>query len=309
MMLAADAGNTAIKLAPVVGDAVGPVRRLAGVPPLGLVISELRRALEEGASPAPEGSGHGQEASRAAAGGTLDERRLLIVSVVPVATDLLLEAARALDLPAHVVEAPDIPLPTHLTEARRTGPDRILGAWTARELYGRPVVVISLGTATTVDGVDAEGILRGGAILPGLGMAAHALAEGTALLPRIEPELPPAALGTDTRGAMLSGVVIGHLGAVRELVARMTAEMGAPHARTVVTGGFAAAPWARAAFVEPGPAGLPAIADVIDPHLLLCGLGRLGRTSAALGRAGPLAGTGPTGTAERRRALAPEGTR
>jgi type III pantothenate kinase len=145
---------------------------------------------------------------------------------------------------------------------------------------------VDLGTATTVDAVDADGFFLGGAILPGLALAADALAEGTARLPRIELDLPADAVGTDTRSAIQSGVVIGHLGAVRELVARMRGRLGGSRtAPVVVTGGLAAAPWARKAWLEPAGAQLPAIADALDPELVLKGLGllagRLGTRTAA----------------------------
>ena len=54
-------------------------------------------------------------------------------------------------------------------------PDRLLAAWAASRLHGPPVIIVDLGTATTVDAVDADGFFLGGAILPGLGLAADAL--------------------------------------------------------------------------------------------------------------------------------------
>src|SRR5262249_59123408 len=108
-----------------------------------------------------------------------------------------------------------------------------------------PVIVVDLGTATTVDVVGADGAFLGGAILPGIELGARALASGTAQLPAIDVAGLPLAIGRDTPSAIASGLVFGHLGAVRELVARMRADtLGNAH--VVITGGGACAAGARA---------------------------------------------------------------
>ena len=96
----------------------------------------------------------------------------MAVSVVDRWTARLERAAEALGLPLTVATADRIPLLTALPRPDLTGPDRLLAAWTASVLHGQPVIVVDLGTATTVDAVDADGFFLGGAILPGLGLAA-----------------------------------------------------------------------------------------------------------------------------------------
>jgi type III pantothenate kinase len=205
---------------------------------------------------------------------------LIAVSVVDRWTERLERAAAELALPLTVVAASHIPISTALVRPDQTGADRLLAAWAASRLHGPPVIVVDLGTATTVDAVDADGFFLGGAILPGLGLAADALAEGTARLPRVDVELPVDAIGADTASAIASGVVIGHIGAVRELALRMhehigrSEQRGSP-TRVVVTGGYAAAAWAGAAWRTPAAPGLPAIADELDPDLVIRGLGLL----------------------------------
>ena len=211
--------------------------------------------------------------------GTYDEAPagVVSVSVVDRWTERLEHAADELGLPLTMVAASHIPISTALARPDRTGPDRLLAAWAASRLYGSPIIVVDLGTATTVDAVDSDGFFLGGAIAPGLGLAADALAEGTARLPRIDLRLPREAIGTDTTEAIASGVVIGHIGAVRELAQRMHLRMDDPTAATkvVITGGFSEADWAETAWcTEAGP-GLPAIADALDPDLVLKGLGLL----------------------------------
>ncbi len=205
-------------------------------------------------------------------------RAIVAVSVVDRWTERLERAADALELPLTMVAASHIPISTTLVRPDTTGPDRLLAAWAAASLHGSPVIVVDLGTATTVDAVDPDGFFQGGAILPGLALAADALAEGTARLPRVELSLPREAIGSDTTSALQSGIVIGHIGAVRELALRMHAhinEPGAAPTRVIVTGGHAAAPWAEAAWRTPAGPSLPAIADVLDPDLVLRGLGML----------------------------------
>ena len=101
-------------------------------------------------------------------------------------------------------------------------------------------------------------------------------------LPRIELGEPDSAIGEDTVSALRSGIVIGHIGAVRELVARMRPDLEASEpsgqrwaVRVVVTGGHANAPWARHGLAGSAGPGLPAIADHVDAELMLKGLGLL----------------------------------
>jgi type III pantothenate kinase len=118
------------------------------------------------------------------------------------------------------------------------GADRILNALAAKTLHGTPAIVVDFGTATTFDAVSREGDYVGGAIAPGLGIAAEALYSRTAKLPRIELSAPPAAIGRNTVHAMQSGLVLGYIGLVEGLVARIRAELGAG-ARVIATGGMA----------------------------------------------------------------------
>jgi type III pantothenate kinase len=118
------------------------------------------------------------------------------------------------------------------------GADRILNALAIHRLYGGPAIVVDFGTATTFDAVSAEGDYLGGAIAPGLGIAAEALFSRTARLPRIELVAPPAAIGQNTVHAMQSGLILGYVGLVEGLVARIRAELGG-RAKVIATGGLA----------------------------------------------------------------------
>jgi type III pantothenate kinase len=122
----------------------------------------------------------------------------------------------------------DVPLTIRVDEPARVGIDRLLAALAADRLRqrDRAAIVVDLGTAITVDLVDADGAFAGGAILPGIATAARALADQTDALPQVALEFldkPPAALGKSTVPAIESGIYWGAIGAIRELVSQLSA--------------------------------------------------------------------------------------
>ena len=121
---------------------------------------------------------------------------------------------------------------------REVGADRIVNAAAAHHLYGGPVIITDLGTATTFDTVSKEGDYLGGAIAPGITMATEALSMQTAMLPRVELVPPKHAIGTNTITAMQSGIVFGYVGLIEGIVARIQQELGGK-AKVVATGGYA----------------------------------------------------------------------
>jgi len=129
-------------------------------------------------------------------------------------------------------------LPLRVDEPRQVGADRVVKAVAAVELYGPPLIVIDLGTATTFDCINARGEFIGGAIAPGISTATDALLNRAARLFRVELVRPKDAIGRDTASNIQSGVVYGWAGLVDGIVDRMKAEMdGAP--RVIATGGHA----------------------------------------------------------------------
>jgi len=129
-------------------------------------------------------------------------------------------------------------LPLKVEEPRQVGADRVVKAVAAVELYGPPLIVIDLGTATTFDCINARGEFIGGAIAPGISTATDALLNRAARLFRVELVRPKDAIGRDTASNIQSGVVYGWAGLVDGIVDRMKAEMdGAP--RVIATGGHA----------------------------------------------------------------------
>jgi type III pantothenate kinase len=121
---------------------------------------------------------------------------------------------------------------------KEVGADRIVNAVAVHYLYGGPVIVIDLGTATTFDVVSAEGDYLGGAIAPGIAIATEALFNRTAVLPRVDLTYPKKAVGTSTVAAMQSGIVYGYAGLIEAIVGRIQQEIGV-NAKVVATGGYA----------------------------------------------------------------------
>ncbi len=157
----------------------------------------------------------------------------------------------------------DLPLAVKLPRPDMVGVDRLLDALAANRLRtpGRPAVVVDVGSAITVDLIDADGAFLGGAILPGTAMSARALHEFTDLLPQIDmAELaePPPALGTATVAAMRSGLFWGAVGSVRQLVEQLT---GNRDAEVLLTGG-----------AGPVVAQLMGTSARYVPHLTLAGI-------------------------------------
>jgi type III pantothenate kinase len=140
------------------------------------------------------------------------------------------------------------------------GADRVVNAVATYHRYGGPACVVDFGTATTFDAISAEGDYLGGAIAPGIGIAAEALFQRTAKLPRIDLVRPPAAIGKNTVQSMQAGMLFGYVGLVEGLVARFRAELG-PEMRVIATGGLA-----------PLIAAETAVIDAVDPWLTLEGL-------------------------------------
>jgi type III pantothenate kinase len=122
------------------------------------------------------------------------------------------------------------------------GADRIANSIAAYEQYGRksglPLIVADLGTATTFDAVTAKGEYLGGVICPGPQIAAEALFQRAARLPRVDVRKPPTVIGQTTIGAIESGLFYGYLGMVEGLVKRMTDELGGK-TTCIATGGLA----------------------------------------------------------------------
>src|ERR687898_1350700 len=122
------------------------------------------------------------------------------------------------------------------------GADRIVNAVAAGRNYGFPAIIVDIGTATTVEAVDADGNYLGGAILTGLYVALDALVARTAKLPSVDlEEAPPKVIATNTPDSIRSGFIYGYAGALDALIRRSREELSAEGVRVIATGGPAGA--------------------------------------------------------------------
>lgn len=121
---------------------------------------------------------------------------------------------------------------------KEVGADRIVDAVAAYEIYGGPILVIDYGTATTHDLVLEDATLIGGVTSPGIRIAAHALWQDAAKLPKIEIKKPDKILGKDTISSMQSGLVYGHIGQTEYIIRKIKEEAGLDDITVVATGGL-----------------------------------------------------------------------
>lgn len=150
-------------------------------------------------------------------------------------------------------------LAINVKQPERTGRDRLLNAL---GVPTKPAIIVSAGTAITVDAVDADGSFLGGAIFPGLRLMARVLNDHTAALPLIDPtQTPPPLPGKSTEEAMHAGIVQAAAGGIVGCITEMLPIMQSHAFSIYVTGGDAEClkPW------------LPWQVEVI-PHLTLYGL-------------------------------------
>jgi type III pantothenate kinase len=188
-------------------------------------------------------------------------RAVVVSSVVPALTTTFEQLARVYCQTDPLVVGPDIRtgIPVRYDNPREVGADRIANAVAAIQLYGCPAIVIDFGTATTFDAISGAGEYLGGAIAPGLTIAADALFQHAARLFRVELKRPANAIGRNTGTSVQSGVIFGYVGLIEGLIARFHAEMGP--AKVIATGGLA----------EVIASQTPAV-EIIDPLLTLQGL-------------------------------------
>ncbi|MCH8008898.1 MAG: type III pantothenate kinase [Chloroflexi bacterium] len=144
---------------------------------------------------------------------------------------------------------------------RDVGADRIADVVAAVKRYGPPpLIIVDLGTALVFDAVSKDGDYLGGALAPGIHIAAEALTNRAAKLYPVELTRPPSAIGKNTVNALQSGLLFGYVGLIEGMVARFKQELGG--AATVIgTGG-----WAEMIARETD------VFDEVDPDLTLHGV-------------------------------------
>lgn len=173
----------------------------------------------------------------------MDYRELggvIIASVVPNVMHSFQNAIQKYLNKKPLVVGPGIKTGIKLTSEnpREIGPDRIVDAVAAYEIYGGPVLVLDFGTATTYDLVEADGTFAVGITAPGIRISAKALWEDTAKLPEIEIRKPKSILAKETISSMQAGLMYGQIGQTEYIINQVKKETGYGDLKVVATGGL-----------------------------------------------------------------------
>ena len=164
----------------------------------------------------------------------------IIASVVPQVLNSFQTAVKKLTGKGALVVGPGLKtgLNILLENPSQTGADLVVGCVAALREHKPPMIVVDMGTATTMVALDRNGALIGGCICPGVKISMDALTERAALLPGLQLDQPKKAIGRNTIDCMRSGIMMGAACMLDGMVQRMEEELGAK-ATVVVTGGIA----------------------------------------------------------------------
>ena len=164
----------------------------------------------------------------------------IIASVVPQVLNSFQTAIKKLTGKNSLVVGPGIKtgLDIRLENPAQTGADLVVADVAALREHKPPLIVIDMGTATTMAVLDQNGAHIGGCIIPGVKLSMDALTEKTALLPGLQLDQPKRTIGRNTVDAMRSGIMIGAACMLDGMVERMEQELG-QKTTVVITGGIA----------------------------------------------------------------------
>ena len=196
-----------------------------------------------------------------------DVEGAIISSVVPQVLNSIKTAIKKLTGKTALVVGPGLKtgLNIRVENPSQTGADLVVGSVAALREHKPPLIVVDMGTATTISVLDDSGALIGGCICPGVKISLDALTERTALLPGLQLDQPRKAIGRNTIDCMRSGIMMGNACMLDGMVQRMEEELG-QKATVVITGGIAK-------FIAP----LCKTPMIYDKDLLLKGLAFLYR--------------------------------
>lgn len=159
----------------------------------------------------------------------------------------------------------ELGLGSEVGNPEEVGSDLLMTCVAANKLYGNPVLILDMGTATTLSLLNHHGNFAGVAIAPGLNMSMNALSNGAAALPEVGFSKVDKVIGTTTISAIQGGVYWGYLGLIENLIAKAKEQFLQEHPeaniKVIATGGLA-----RYVIDETN------LIDVYDPDLGLKGL-------------------------------------
>ena len=164
---------------------------------------------------------------------------MIIASVVPPITSLIDQALQKLTGKKAMIVGPGIKtgLNILMDNPAQVGADLIVGAVAGIDQYPVPLILVDMGTATTITVIDRNKNYIGGMILPGLMVSLDSLTSRTSKLPRIGLDPPKKLIGKNTIDCMKSGILYGHASCIDGMVDRIENELG-EKTTIVATGGL-----------------------------------------------------------------------
>lgn len=172
--------------------------------------------------------------------GRQDVEGAIIASVVPQVLNSIKTALKKLTGKTALVVGPGLKtgLNIRVDNPAQTGADLVVGSVAALREHKPPLIVVDMGTATTMTVIDETGAWIGGCICPGVKISLEALTDRTALLPGLQLDRPKKAIGRNTVDCMRSGIMMGNACMLDGMVQRMEEELG-KKATVIITGGIA----------------------------------------------------------------------
>ncbi|MCR5294357.1 MAG: type III pantothenate kinase [Lachnospiraceae bacterium] len=166
----------------------------------------------------------------------------ILSSVVPSLTSAVVKAVERAAGVNPLIVGPGVKsgLRIRIDDPRQLGADIAARAVGGISRYGSPLLLINMGSATTISVIDGSGAFTGTVIVPGAGLSLNALIDGTSQLPGIDLSAPRKVIGTNTVDSMKSGAVFGQAALIDGLAERILAELG-EEARIVAAGTYASA--------------------------------------------------------------------
>jgi type III pantothenate kinase len=228
MLLVIDAGNTNVVFAVFDGEELRGQWRIS---------TDARRTADE----------YGVWLTQVLEHAGIDPAKIsgaVLASVVPQALfDLRQLARRYFQVELLVIGDPRFDINTgigvRIDNPAEVGADRLVNSFAAWTRFKQALIVVDFGTATTFDVVSADGDYIGGVIAPGVNLSLDALHRAAAKLPTVAIQHPAKVIGTNTVGAMQSGIYYGYIGMIEGIAGRIKLEYGKPM-KVIATGGLAA---------------------------------------------------------------------
>ena len=154
-------------------------------------------------------------------------------------TPLYIESIRIIfHIDAFIVNHENSGIKLNVEVPKEVGADRICNAAAAKKITGCPAIVGDIGSATNYDVVDKKGSFIGGAIAPGIDVAAQNLIQRAALLKETAFIVPKTAVGKSTESNLQSGIMLGAIDVIDGMFNRIQTEMGWKNPCNIITGGF-----------------------------------------------------------------------